>query len=84
MFDKQEFSKAIDYIQSKWFNDVETKTIHKPWLFGVVQGLLFEKSLFNSSPIHEYLKNNLDLDKLVKSNVDGVVFAAALGDTEKE
>jgi NTE family protein len=78
MFDKQEFSKAIDYIQSKWFNDVETKTIHKPWLFGVVQGLLFEKSLFNSSPIHEYLKNNLDLDKLVKSNVDVVVGACSL------
>ncbi len=78
MFSKAEYPAAVAYMEKMWREKVRTSSVHKRWCpFGRVSAL-WKKSIYDSSPLKEFMHANLDLARVRDSGVDIAVGAVSL------
>ncbi len=77
-YNKEDLKKAVEDLWELWLK-IDNKRIRKSWKpFGFVH-YLWEKSLYDSSPLENLIEESLNLDKLKNSNITLSVTARAVG-----
>jgi len=67
-YQKEDFKEAVEKLKIIWDN-LETSKVHRAWRpFGKLM-IPWRPSVFNSTPLHDFVEENLDVEKLRKSNV---------------
>lgn len=68
-FNKKDFKKA-SYFLNKFWRQLERKDVYKRWFpFGKLHAL-WNKSLYNSKPLHKLVNKHIDEQKLLDSGVE--------------
>jgi NTE family protein len=65
MFPKGQEKDALLELLDVW-NNITTRKVHKPWLFGAVHAL-FKQSLYNSQPLQDLVRDRLSLERIRKA-----------------
>lgn len=80
-YNKEDLKQAIDDLHDLWLT-IDNSRIRKNWFpFGYLH-YLWEKSLYDSSPLEDMVDESLDNDKLRNSNIELNVGAQAVGSGE--
>jgi len=64
---KQGFEQEASDTLEKWWLRLDTKKIYKNWKYFGMLAALWKPSVYDSTPLHQLLKSNLDLGKIQQS-----------------
>lgn len=77
MYSKEEQYKGVDYLSTVW-DTINNDKVRKDWFpFGVVSGL-WKESIYNSQPLMDLVRKNLDLETIRKNGVQVAVGAVSI------
>lgn len=77
-FPKGSPEKSIEFVENLWENKINTESIYTRWKpFGRLHALK-NSSIYDSSPLHKLVNENLDLEKIANSNRKLAVGAVCL------
>ena len=62
--------EGIMELERVWHTIVSNKNIYKHWRLSFIEGIFYRNGLYNPIPLTKMIKINLDVSKLVNSNVD--------------
>jgi NTE family protein len=78
MHPKSDYPVAVAFMEKQWRERVRTPVIYKNWcLFGKVASL-WKKSIYDSSPLKQFMYENVDLERIRASGVKLAVGAVSL------